>query len=442
MEGHTTIIRTIDDVLDLRAVTTVFQPIVRLDPWQHDRREVVGYEALTRGPAGTPWEEPLRLFEAAAERGRLAELDWACRAGAYRAAIDAGLPPGLTLFVNAEPAALSEPCPPDLAPAILDAQLRLRVVTEMSERAVGGDPAVPLAAAEACRAAGWGVALDDVGAWPGSLSVLPFVQPDVVKLDRHLTQQPGGVFAARVVNAVAAYAERAGAAVLAEGIETREHLAAALGMGATLGQGWLFGRPGPLPDDVAGRTCSLAVPFVAPPAPSPDARRPARAGQPGARSSRTGHSTPYEVVAARRPTAEATKRMLLPLSRCLEAQALDPAEPPMLLASLQEGGHFTPATARRYAAAAETAALVAVLGTELPGVPAPGVRGVALASDDALRGEWNVIVVGPHFAGALVARDLADAGPDAGRRFTYALTYDRDLVLDAARALLHRIVPA
>jgi DICT domain-containing protein len=69
------------------------------------------------------------------------------------------------------------------------------------------------------------------------------------------------------------------------------------------------------------------------------------------------------------------------------------------------------------------------------------VRGTALGGDDPLRGEWNVIVVGPHFAGALVARDLADTGRDAERRFTYALTYDRDLVLEAARALLQWIVP-
>jgi EAL domain-containing protein (putative c-di-GMP-specific phosphodiesterase class I) len=109
----TTIIRTIDDVIDARAITTVFQPIVRLDSWNRKRHEVVGYEALTRGPVGTPWEAPLPLFEAAAGRDRLAELDWICRAHAYRAAMDAELPLGLTLFVNAEPLALSVPCPPD-----------------------------------------------------------------------------------------------------------------------------------------------------------------------------------------------------------------------------------------------------------------------------------------------------------------------------------------
>ncbi|GAA3268216.1 EAL domain-containing protein [Dactylosporangium vinaceum] len=422
MEGRTIVIRTVDDVIDARAVTTVFQPIVRLDSWNHRRFEVAGYEALTRGPAGTPWEEPLALFEAAAERGRLAELDWVCRATAYRAALDGGLPFGLTLFVNAETAALGEPCPPDLAPTILDAQLRLRVVVEMTERAIGDDPSALLTAAEACRGSGWGVALDDVGAEPASLSVMPFVHPDIVKIDQHLTQRPAGPQAARVVNAIVAYAERAGAALLAEGVETRAHLDAALGMGATLGQGWLFGRPGPLPPDVRSRAGTATVPFVAAPA------------APGGR-------TPYELVAARRPTAEATKRMLLPLSHYLEAKARDPDEPPMLLASFQEARYFTALTARRYTALARDAALVTVLGTDLPSAPVPGVRGIALAADDPLRGEWNVIVVGPHFAGALVARDLADTGPDMHRRFTYALTYDRGLVLDAARALLQWIVP-
>ena len=133
--------------------------------------------------------------------------------------------------------------------------------------------------------------------------------------------------------------------------------------------------------------------------------------------------------------------MLLSLSRCLEAKAFDAAEPPMLLATLQEGRFFTRRTAQRYANIAATAAMVAVLATDLPSNIVPGVRGIALGSDDPLVEEWNVLVVGPHFAGALVARDLGDSGPDMDRRFTYTLSYDRALVLEAARALLYWLVP-
>jgi len=409
------VISGIGDVVDLRAVTTVFQPLVRLDS-----QEVVGFEALSRGPAGTPWEEPLALFEAARAAGRVAEVDWICRTGAYRAAIEAGLSSGTSLFVNAEPAALSTPCPPDLAPVILDAQLRLRVVTELPERAFAADPTALLTAAASCRMSGWGVALDDVGAAPGSLAMMPFVQPDVVKIDMSLTHRPGTPEAARVVNAVRAYAERTGAAILAEGIETPDHLAAARAMGATLGQGWHFGRPGTLPETPSGPAWGM-VPFL----PTPAVRE----------------ETPFDIVARERPTTEAPKSLLMPVTRYLEAKASDEAEPPVVLATFQDGKYLTPATRARFARFAERSPLVAVLATDLPSRPAAGVRGIALERRDPLRGEWDVIVVGPHFAGALVARDLGDDGPDGNRRFRYAVTYDRDLVLAAARSLLQWVVP-
>lgn len=74
--------------------------------------------------------------------------------------------------------------------------------------------------------------------------------------------------------------------------------------------------------------------------------------------------------------------------------------------------------------------------------PVPGVRGGCIADDDPLAGEWSVLVIGPHFAGALVAQDLGDTGPDRDRRFRFTMSYDRGRVLDGARTLLERITPA
>jgi DICT domain-containing protein len=73
--------------------------------------------------------------------------------------------------------------------------------------------------------------------------------------------------------------------------------------------------------------------------------------------------------------------------------------------------------------------------------PVPGVRGARLGADDPLRGEWNVIVVGPHQAAALVARDLGDTGAEPDRRFDFAVTHDRALVVEAARSLLRCLTP-
>jgi len=77
----------------------------------------------------------------------------------------------------------------------------------------------------------------------------------------------------------------------------------------------------------------------------------------------------------------------------------------------------------------------------MPTTPALGVRGASLALDDELSGEWTVVVVGSHYAGALIARDCGDSGPERDRRFEFLVSHDRALVLDAARSLLVRLVP-
>lgn len=57
-------------VIRSRGVHAVFQPIVDLAS-----TETVGFEALARGPVGSPFESPAALFGAASEHGLTAELD-------------------------------------------------------------------------------------------------------------------------------------------------------------------------------------------------------------------------------------------------------------------------------------------------------------------------------------------------------------------------------
>src|SRR4029453_11490950 len=94
------------------------------------------------------------------------------------------------------------------------------------------------------------IAIDDVGADPRSLALMPFLEPDVIKLDMRLVQAQPSAEIARVTHAVSAEAERSGARVIAEGIETEAHAHRAAALGADLAQGWLFGRPGPLPEAI------------------------------------------------------------------------------------------------------------------------------------------------------------------------------------------------
>ena len=134
---------------------------------------------------------------------------------------------------------------------------------------------------------------------------------------------------------------------------------------------------------------------------------------------------------------------MLAFSRHLEAQVAAAGDAAVVLATFQEAVHFTPRARALYERLAGTAALVGALGVGLEAEPAPGVRGASLGEAEALRGEWNVIVISPHFAAAFVGLDCGDTGvPDFERRFDFCLTYDRDLAVRAARTLMTRLAPA
>jgi len=396
------------------AVRSVFQPIVDLDAGT-----VVAYEALARGPQG-PLERPDALFEAARRAGCLAELDEACRAAAFHGAVEHGLLGPLTLFVNVEPEVLDTAPLDDLLAIAESAPGELRVVMEITERALALRPAELLRTVERVRDVGWGVALDDVGADTMSLAFMPLLRPDVVKLDLRLVQERPGPAIAEIMNAVNDYAEASGAVLLAEGIENEEHLVMARALGARLGQGWMFGRP------AAGPAPGYAVSeLVLPP------RHGAIALD----------ESPFACLPPQVTLRRSPKSLLIELSKQLERQAMRLGETCVVAATFQEARHFTPSTAQRYRDLVERTGFVCALGEDLPDEPVPGVRGAALSADDPVRGEWDVTVVSPHFAAALLARDLGDTGPDRERTFEYALTYDRDTVVRATSALLSRVVP-
>lgn len=403
---------TLDQVLAEGLVRSHYQPIVDLASGG-----VVAYEALARGPEGSPLEPPGALFAAARAVGRLADLERACQAAALRGAAMAGMRLPLRLFVNVEPEVLE-----DEAALLGDAEVPsgLGVVVEFTERELTARPAELLRTVAAIRERGWGIALDDVGADRHSLALMPLLRPDVIKLDLRLVQARPSPGIAEIVHAVGAQAERSGATVLAEGIETQEHMEIAHSLGATLGQGWHFGRPAPLSPSLP---CpALTVPLLAAPTLPPVL-------------------TPWAAIEGRRGIRRSRKPLLLAMTRWLEQQAAELGEAGVVVATFQHDRYLGAATRERYRQLAQRSALVAVLGKAIPPVPASGVRGAVLDAGDPLVREWDVVVVGPHVAAALVARDLGDDVAEDDRRFDYVLTYDRDLVLQVLASLLDRVTP-
>ena len=84
----------------------------------------------------------------------------------------------------------------------------------------------------------------------------------------------------------------------------------------------------------------------------------------------------------------------------------------------------------------------AILGRDMPSEPGRGIRGAGLDPADPLVHEWTVIVLGAHFAAALLARERDDNSAFPDRIFDFIVTHDRELVIAAARPLVKRIVAA
>ena len=213
-------------------LTAAFQPIVRL----RDRR-LVGYEALSRF-SGHDGRGPAEWFAMARRCGLGRQLE---AAAIERALAAPGRPAGVYLAINLDPSDLNA----RTAMAALPQDLT-GIVLELTEHeSVLGEEALQARLAE-LRGRGARIAVDDTGAGYAGLQQIVEIRPDVIKLDRGLITGLGTDSGRRaLVESLVGFADRVGAEVCAEGVETREELEVVLGLGVTLGQGYLFGRPAP-----------------------------------------------------------------------------------------------------------------------------------------------------------------------------------------------------
>jgi EAL domain-containing protein (putative c-di-GMP-specific phosphodiesterase class I) len=391
-----------------RRLRSVFQPVVSLE--QH---AVVGYEALIRGPAGSPLAAADALLAAAYDSGRAVEFDWVARASACRAALKAGLSPHALLFVNIEPLALDSDCPPDLWPDIEKAFGAFRIVLEVTERSLDHDPGALLDGLRRHRPSIAGFALDDVGSDAATLALLPIVAPAVIKIDRQVTQAGPTPTTARVFDVVGEEAERTGAIVLCEGIETDVDLAAARSLGAGLGQGYHFGRPGPLnrhADELAPAPVTL------------------RADTPQT------IARPFHALHGR-ITGRCDARLLAAFTEHVESYA--GAAAGLLIEHYPQARHFGAVEQHRLAGLTQAGAMTAVLGPGIATRPGLGIRGAAPQQASDLTGEWAAVALTPSAGVALLARTV----DDRQSQFDYGITHNRNDVIAAARCLLQRFGP-
>jgi diguanylate cyclase (GGDEF)-like protein len=233
---------TLQDVILGEGLTSVYQPIVDLGTG-----DIFAYEALTRGPRGTPLESPATLFAIADEVDLTVELDRACFRGALRNAMT--LEPVHRLFVNLLPMSFYDSAFIEVEVGNLLSAAGLtpaNIVFEITERLAIENFASFKRALGAYTAMGFGVAIDDVGTRHSNLETVMSLRPHFIKISDVLVRGIARSTVKReMLRSLRHIAETIDAVMIAEGIEHFEDVVAIRDVGLRYGQGYYMARPGP-----------------------------------------------------------------------------------------------------------------------------------------------------------------------------------------------------
>lgn len=228
-------------------VSTVFQPVVDARTLQ-----VLGYEALSRGPKGTELASPQLMFMLASEYGLTFELDSICRKVAFRSArkLDAQT----KIFVNTLPMTIHDPefRGKYLEQLLKDLEIKPEnVIFEVNERLAIDNYDLFKGALKDYSDIGIVHANDDIGHGYADLERIMELNPGFMKLDMSLVRDINESYIKQqIVKAMINLAKGINSQIIAEGVETMEEFILLRDMGVDYIQGYLFGRPSENPEPV------------------------------------------------------------------------------------------------------------------------------------------------------------------------------------------------
>ncbi len=210
---------------------------------------IIGFEALLRWQhPELGWVSPIRFVPIAEENGQILQIGaWILEAACLQARIwiDSGFSP-LRMAVNLSARQFADDDLCALVSGVLErtglpaACLELEITEGTAMQ--GAERAISIM--HRLKALGVKLALDDFGTGYSSLSYLKRFPLDVLKVDqsfvRNITTDPGD---AAITRAVVLLARSFGMSVIAEGVETADHLQFIAGLGCEEYQGYLFSKP-------------------------------------------------------------------------------------------------------------------------------------------------------------------------------------------------------
>ena len=230
----------LDALIENRAVSTVFQPIVCVE-----NAEVSGFESLARPNKGTGVPHVGAMFDMAERDHRLWDLENVTRSSSFESAGD--FPNGVLLFTNSTPDVFTDPRFPQRMQELVESVPGLtpsRIVLEITERAGGEDLEHVAQQVQKLKQLGFQIAIDDVGAGTSGLTRIMMLRPHWIKLDRELVS---GIdrnrYKLNLIRFMVHFARLSGVNVIAEGIEREEELAALISLGIRYVQGFLIAKP-------------------------------------------------------------------------------------------------------------------------------------------------------------------------------------------------------
>lgn len=242
--GNLSLISELMAALDNGEFSLAYQP--KYD-FRGDR--IAAVEALAR------WTHPRRGFVSpelfigmAEETGHIRPLtEWVIRQAIADQAALAAAGHDILIAVNISGRLLSDESFADFALAQVAAP-GARLCFEITETAMMHDPERALAVIDRLAAAGVSVSLDDYGSGLSSLTYLKRIRADELKIDKSFVLSlDESARDGLLVKSTIDLAHGLGLKVTAEGVETPTALALLRGMGCDMAQGYLIGRPMPLP---------------------------------------------------------------------------------------------------------------------------------------------------------------------------------------------------
>ncbi len=231
----------LEDILKLRSMFSVFQPIVRLTTG--DR---VGFEALTRLDTDSLLRNPETLFLYAVRKHRVADLEMLCITTALHDGAE--LARSVPLFLNVHPAVFSSGS--RLREVIGKEAERngielSHIVLEITEQGSLSHDRKVIDSIQLLKGTGVRFAFDDVGVAYSHLPFIDAVRPSFLKISQSFgTGFETDPTRTKIVRNLIALSADFDCEVILEGIESRATAEAATELGIKYGQGFYFAEPG------------------------------------------------------------------------------------------------------------------------------------------------------------------------------------------------------